>query len=98
MPGHIDSPEVGKVDVKADDRSASSSSFDPASKNRSALPGYTLELPLGAASPATVPATVMTGTASIEPSKPLQRRESHSNERDHVLRQRLKTAMANVGS
>ncbi|KAG7529187.1 hypothetical protein FFLO_05774 [Filobasidium floriforme] len=75
-----------------------SPSSDVLSKNKTTSIGYTLELPSGAASPATVPATVMTGTAKSEQPEAGLRRDSHSSERDHVLRQRLKNVMANVGS
>lgn len=63
------------------------------------LPGYTVGATTSP-SPTTVPTTVMTATAH-QPGV-LQgsavRRDSSLDERDQALRQRLKSAMANLGS
>ena len=96
IPGHSEPPLIEQDSQGSEGHT--SSSIDIAGKGKGVLPGYTLELPSGAASPTTVPATVMTGTAVIEELDIHPRRDSRSSERDHVLRQRLKNAMANVGS
>jgi hypothetical protein len=96
IPGQPGPTTTASDAAKLEDRGSSSS--DVTSKNKVISVGYTLELPSGAASPATVPATVMTGTAKSDHPEIGLRRDSHSSERDHVLRQRLKNAMANVGS
>jgi hypothetical protein len=96
IPGQAETASSASDAVKLENRGSSSS--DVMSKNKTTSIGYTLELPSGAASPATVPATVMTGTAKSEQPEAGLRRDSHSSERDHVLRQRLKNVMANVGS